>query len=173
MVLSIYKWVMVAHLLLTGFSGSNKAIGAHPFYMSVTEINHNAKDQTLEISCKIFTNDFETSLSKLAKSKIDLSDTRSKTKSDQLITAYVQSHLQIKVDGRPVNLQFVGSEKETDATWIYFQVNNIPSVKKMEITNSLLYESFEAEINIVHVTVNGVRKSSKLTNPDTKLEFEF
>ena len=36
----------------------------HPLYISVTEINHNSKDKILEVSCKIFTNDFETVLEK-------------------------------------------------------------------------------------------------------------
>ena len=29
----------------------------HPFFISVTEINHNIKDKSLEVSCKIFTDD--------------------------------------------------------------------------------------------------------------------
>ncbi len=37
---------------------------SHPFYVSVTEISHNAKDKTLEISCKLFSSDFETVLEK-------------------------------------------------------------------------------------------------------------
>ena len=36
----------------------------HPFYVSVTEINHNAADKTLEISCKMFTEDLEEILEK-------------------------------------------------------------------------------------------------------------
>jgi Domain of unknown function (DUF6702) len=38
----------------------------HPLYISVTEINHNAKDRILEVSCKIFTNDLETVLEKMS-----------------------------------------------------------------------------------------------------------
>ena len=33
--------------------------GLHPFHVSGVEVNHNATDKTLEISCKIFTDDFE------------------------------------------------------------------------------------------------------------------
>ena len=34
----------------------------HPIFVSVTQIDHNATDKTLEISCKIFTDDFEQTL---------------------------------------------------------------------------------------------------------------
>ncbi|HTQ26781.1 MAG TPA: DUF6702 family protein, partial [Puia sp.] len=82
-------------------------------------------------------------------------------------------HLLLKVDGKPVTLQFVGSEKETDATWSYFQVNEVGSVKKLDVVNNLLYESFDTEINIMHVTVNGNRKSTKLNNPEANASFDF
>src|SRR5687768_6597088 len=44
----------------------------HPFFVSTTEINHNAADKNLEISCRIFTDDFETTLTKAYQSKVDL-----------------------------------------------------------------------------------------------------
>ncbi|MET0461971.1 MAG: DUF6702 family protein, partial [Chitinophagaceae bacterium] len=56
------KWWMA--LLVTSLVFSNKeadvpVVEMHPIHLSVTEINHNAADRTLEISCKIFTDDFE------------------------------------------------------------------------------------------------------------------
>jgi hypothetical protein len=85
----------------------------------------------------------------------------------------VEKHLQIKVDGRTVRLQFVGSEKEEDGTWSYFQVSNIPSVKKIDVSNSLLYDNFNQEINIMHVSVNSVKKSTRLDYPASAASFEF
>ena len=145
----------------------------HPLYVTVTEINHNAKDKTLEMSCKIFTNDLEGAIEKTFGKKIDLSAEKGKPANDKLVKDYITKHLQLKVDGKPVELQFVGSEKETDATWSYFQVNNVPSLGKLNISNTLLYESFSNEINIMHVTVSGNRKSTKLNSPDAITEFDF
>ena len=39
----LHKWLLVGYMAVV-----------HPFYVSVTEINHNAKDKTIEISCKTF-----------------------------------------------------------------------------------------------------------------------
>lgn len=145
----------------------------HPFYVSVTEINHNAKDKILEISCKLFTNDLETVLEKNLHTKVDLSSPADKKAAEGYIAAYIIKNLQIKVDGKPVPLQFVGSEKEQEATWSYFQVNNMPSVKNIALTNSLLYDGFDKEINIMHVSVGGDRKSGKLEYPATAIAFEW
>lgn len=158
MAASLFKWLILL---------------AHPLYITVTEIDHNAKDKILEISCKMFTNDFEAVLEKNAHAKVDLSDVKTKAASDKLIADYVEKHLQIKVDGRTVQLQFVGSEKEADGTWSYFQVSNISSVKKIDVNNSLLYDNFNQEINIMHAAVGGVKKSTRLDYPASAAAFEF
>ena len=145
----------------------------HPLYISVTEINHNAKDKTLEVSCKMFTNDFETTLEKSAHVKVDLSEPKDKKLTDKLIADYVSKHLQLKVDGKTVVLHYIGNEKEADGTWSYFQVNDVPTVRKIDIMNNLLYDSFVQEINIMHVSVGGEKKSTRLNYPDVNAVIEF
>ena len=158
----------------TGAGTGSRGIGAvHPLYISVTEIDHNAKDKTLEVSCKIFTNDLEATLEKTTHVKVDLSDPKNKAAGDKLIADYVGKHLQLKADGRVVSLQFVGSEKEADGTWSYFVVNNVPSVKRIDASNSLLYDNFSQQINIMHVSVGGEKKSFRLNYPDTEASFSF
>ncbi len=90
-----------------------------------------------------------------------------------MIAGYVQRHLRLKVDGKEVELQFVGSEKEEDGTWSYFQVNDIPAVRKIDAVNDLLYDGFNQQINIMHVTVGGQRQSTRLDYPDAKASFQF
>ena len=145
----------------------------HPLYISVTEINHNTKDKILEVSCKIFTNDFEAVLEKMSGGRVDLSAAAAKAASDKLIDAYVEKHLRLKVDGKPVVLHFVGSEQENDGTWSYFQVNDVPAVKRVDAVDELLYDSFNQQINIMHVTVGGQRKSFRLDYPEAAAAFEF
>ena len=145
----------------------------HPFYVSVTEINHNPKEKILEISCKIFTDDLEKTLSNYTNTKIDLSDPKMKTISDKAIAVYIAKHLQLKIDGKPSTLQFIGSEKEEEATWSYFQINDIPSVKKIDVINDLLYDMYDEETNIMHVMANGKKQSIKLSKPETQAGLEF
>ena len=44
----------------------------HPFYVSVTEINHNAKSKTIEISTKIFFDDLERDIENESKTSFDI-----------------------------------------------------------------------------------------------------
>src|ERR1700753_1033238 len=109
MVASLFKWLSIGLLCMT-IAKPNP----HPLYISVTEITHNSKDKILEISCKVFTNDLEAVLEKMSGTRVDLGARAEKAATDKLIDTYVQKHLRLKVDGRPVALHFVGSEKEND-----------------------------------------------------------
>ena len=161
MVSGLFKWLLISVLWV------------HPFYVSVTEINHNAKDKTLEISCKMFSEDLEKVLEKDYKQKVDLSDEKLHDTNNNLIDDYLHKHLRVKVDGKEAVLKLIGFEKESEAVWGYLQADNIATAKKVEITNSILHDFTEDQINLVHVIVGGKRKSTKLDYPATAAVFEF
>ncbi|MGQ0740387.1 MAG: DUF6702 family protein [Bacteroidota bacterium] len=160
-----------------GFSESGTpqrgAGGPHPFHVSVIEINHNATDRTLEISCKIFTDDFEKVLAKNYKTKVDLINPPDKAKMDTLIKKYLYSHLSIKANGRPVQFDYLGFENDHEAAYGYIEVPNIPSVSKFDISTSIMYDLFDDQMNIFHVTVDGKRKSTRLNYPDKDAVVSF
>jgi len=163
----LFKWLFIGGLIF------NPAPTYHPIYVSVTEIEHNAKDKTLEVSCKIFTDDFEKALRSTYKTYVDLLKPKDKNATSKLVADYVQKHLLIKVDGKPVALQFQGYEQDEEGIVSYYQVNNIATVKKLDITDNILFEYKKEQFSIIHTTVNGNKKSTKLLNPDDKASFEF
>ncbi|RYY20453.1 MAG: hypothetical protein EOO04_20045 [Chitinophagaceae bacterium] len=156
-------------LLVMGFSSP-----LHPIFVSVTEMNHNPKEKTLEISCKIFTDDFETVLAKANGSKIDLSNPKDTAVTSRQINDYISKHLIITIDGRPAKMNLLGFEKELDAVWSYFEVSQVSAApRNISVMNNLLYDNFKEQINLMHVTVGGKRKSTKLDNPDSNAAFSF
>jgi hypothetical protein len=176
MVILLYKWLLMASMFVdpAAPAGVKTADARHPLYVSVTEMNYNAADKNLEISCKIFTDDFEKTLANNYKAKVDLTTPADKNEAKRLVKEYVKSHLLLKVDNKAVALEFVGFEKENDAVWSYFEVKNITAApKKIDITNSILYEAYDKQINLMHVLVNGNRKSYRLNYPDKEASFQF
>ncbi len=157
-----YKWLLIS--LLHWF---------HPFYVSVTEIHHNAKDKTLEVSCKVFADDMEEVLKKGTTRSIDLANEKQKQQNDALIRDYVSKNLFLNAEGKAVKLSYIGFEKDKESVYCYFEVPNVPSVTKLQLVNSLLQDLNEEQINIMHVVVNGVRKSYKLDFPKKEAVFSF
>jgi hypothetical protein len=163
---TITRLLMLLSLLFI-FSGAI----IHPVYVSVTEIEHNAKENTLEISCKIFTGDLESVLRKNNKIKVDLLAPRDKKSMDALVSNYILQHLKISVNEKPVQLSFIGYEQNEETIQSYFQVDDVKNIKSMEIQDDILYEYKSEQISIIHVIVNGIRKSTKLNNPEHSYTF--
>ena len=168
MVHILFKW-----LLLTGFFINGQAINNHPIFVSVTEIEHNAKNKTLEISCKLFTDDFEKTLRRTYSGIVDLLQPKDKNEMNKLVNSYIQKHFQIKVEGKTVILNFLGYQQEEEGIVSLYQVINISTVKKIDVTDNILFEYKDEQMSIVHVIVNGNRKSTRLLNPDEKYSFTF
>lgn len=149
------------------------SVSKHPFYISVTEINLNTSDKTLEVSCKMFADDLEQIIEKNHHAQLDISADKDKSKFDSYIPPYVKSHLSILVDGKATNLSYIGFEKEKESAYCYFQAEHISSLKKIDINDSILHDFTSDQINIIHVTVNGKRQSTKLDYPDRNASFNF
>ncbi|HEV7780837.1 MAG TPA: DUF6702 family protein [Chitinophagaceae bacterium] len=168
MVSSVNKWLFIPLLAMVLTSAT-----PHPFHVSVVEVEHNAADKTLEISCKIFTDDFETTLAKNYNAKVDLINPPNKGAMDSLVKKYIYSHLSLRVNGKPAVFNYVGFENEAEAAYGYIQVDNIASVQKIDITNTILFDKFDDQVSIMHIKVNGNRKSTKLNYPDKEASFSF
>jgi hypothetical protein len=145
----------------------------HPFYVSVTQIQENTKERTLEITCKIFTDDFEKDLRKDLNTHVDLLNPTDKPAMEKLVKNYVSAHLQISVDGKPSLLQYIGYEQDEEAVECYFQVSDIIVNKTVAVSDKILFDYSPEQVNIVHVTVRGIRKSIQLANPDSRASFDF
>lgn len=147
---------------------------AHPFHVSVCDIEYNSENQALQISQRIFIDDLENGLKKFHKMEsIEAYKPQDPKQLDSLIEAYLNEKLRVKIDGKAVALNYLGSEVEQDARWCYIEVSGIPSVTKAEITNLVLLEVFEDQENIVHFKANGKLRSFRLNRDKKGTTFEF
>jgi len=145
----------------------------HPIHVSTSNIEYNGKDNKFEVICTMFTDDFEAALAKQYHAKTDLSKTEMHAAMDALIKEYIAANLKVSADNAPVKLNYLGFEINREATDVYLESDKIPPVKKVDVDASLIYNLFDDEINIVHVIVNGVRKSEKVNYPDKRVEQVF
>lgn len=173
--LTIQLILIVLNSVLSVPAHSNLVNGrtAHPFYVSVTEVMQNKKAGILEVSCRIFTDDFENTLRMHYKGTIDLLNPANAELANLWVRDYISRHVQLSIDGKKAAMQYVGYEQREEAIQCYFQVNDANVRSTVAVRNNVLYEYKKEQINIVHVTVNGTRKSYQLVNPDDEVQFSF
>ena len=145
---------------------------SHPYFVSVTEVEYRSKEKELGLSCKFYTDDLEEALKKFSKDNIDLHK-GDKNKNQKIISAYIMQHMKISIEDKTVQLRFIGFENDQEATWCYFEAEGVNPFKNINIETDFLYETKKEQVNLVHVTIDGNRKSGKLSNPDKQISLHF
>jgi hypothetical protein len=143
---------------------------AHEFYLSVFYVEIHPERQTVEMSIKVFTDDFEQALRERFGQAVfmDQADT---------LTPYVMKYLQERVkisDGsKNIQLHWVGLESDPDVTWIYVESKTGVSGNQLRFQISFFQELFSSQTNIVHLQYKGRKKSAFLTKNKSQYQFEL
>lgn len=158
--MKIMKKIVI--LIFLGIQGLNFA-GAHPFYVSLCQIDFNEETNGLEISLKIFADDLLKALEENGAKKLYLGEKRENKETDMYVVDYLNSKLDFIVNGKVREFSFIGKEIESNVTWIYLEINNIETLKKIEVECRLLTEIFPSQNNIFQVN-NGKEIKTMLMN---------
>ncbi|MBY0245323.1 MAG: hypothetical protein K2Q03_07725 [Sphingobacteriaceae bacterium] len=134
--------------------------------MSSTDVVYNAKEKSLEINCKIFTDDFENALRKNYKTKVDLIGVKFQKNMDVLVKKYLETHLQIEVNGHKSAPNYIGFEIDNESVSVYFEIDNVNSLKELKFSNTILYDLFDDQMNLINVENNNIRKTARLAYPN-------
>jgi hypothetical protein len=145
----------------------------HPLHISTTDIAYNGQDNKFEVICTIFVDDFESALSKEYHTPADLLKPAARAAAEVLVKKYIAGHVIVKPNQSAVNLNYLGYEIKDAAVNVYLESDKTASFKKVDVDISLLHNLYQDQINIVHITVNGNRKSDKLDWPNRKLSQVF
>lgn len=145
----------------------------HPYYVSITEVRIDTRKHILQLSCRMFMDDLEEAIAKLYDLKVDILSSLDNQSLNDVFFQYIRQHVSIQVGGVFVQPQMLGYEIEEEAVWCYLELKNMNEVGPVKINNTILYDFIPSQTNIVHCYYNGVRKSLKLVNPDSKAWFEF
>ena len=160
------KFFLLFTFLLT-FLVSAKPI--HPYHVGSVEINYNAKTKTFEISAKFFLDDLENSLNAKYNKTLHFGEEKSKAGLDHALENYFAEYFKLKSNNKFLKINYLGFEEDKESVNVYLESEATEMPKKVETAVSLLYSFFDDQMNIVHIIVNGERKSSKLNYPDRYL----
>ncbi|QIA08409.1 DUF6702 family protein [Draconibacterium halophilum] len=146
---------------------------AHPFYVSICQLNYNEQNQSLEISVKIFADDLLAGLSEEGHTKLYLGESRESEHADEYIYTYLKQNIRFKVNEKAVEPKFVGKEMEKDVVWTYLEIDDIVELNNIEVSCYLLTDVFSDQSNIIQVTKNGKMKNLLLSKRETRGRLNF
>ena len=146
-----------ALLLLWPLAGAAPAL--HAYHSTITELRYNAAKKQLELSVKVFTDDFEKALSQGQPARINL--TEAGPRPLVLASAYLRRTLLIStVTGAPLQLQVLGMQAENDGYWFYCKVPLPGPLPGIKLRQGVLLDVFGDQMNIVNIDANGKKQSA-------------
>ena len=130
----------------------------HKFHATITQLEYNAKEQSVEAVIRFFADDFETAISQHAKREIKFNTPQAlKDKANsEAVFGYVRERFELKgKNGNTVKLAWVGMEIQADMVWVYFEGKLPGGLSGAQLRNRLMQERFDDQVNIVNFKFDG------------------
>ena len=144
-------------------------LSAHELYLSITTIQHQRDDQKLSIQVRLFVNDLEESILQQKGVQLGMWKNTPIDNAQGYVEEYICSRLLIYVNELPVPLDFIGLQIESaeiveDHVIICeLEAYGISEIISIRISNSLLIETIDDQVNITNILANKSRKTINLS----------
>ena len=137
----------------------------HPIHISVTDINFDEGRNALEIVSKVFLDDIENEIRSLKKEEyLDITKPGKGRTTDDLLKPYLKERFKITVNGKKVECKYLGHEIETEALYLFFEVEKVKNLKSITVENTIMLNFYDDQVNMVHVKVDGKLRSMKMVS---------
>ena len=153
----LYPLLVLLFLTLSAFT-------LHKFYMAVYQINYAPEKRMLQITSRIFIDDFNNALEKKYRKKFNLGNENDSAEELILAKEYLINHFSIKVNNQLKPMNFLSKEVDDDVLLCYWNIKGISKINSLEIYNTVLTDWLPDQKNLVHVAVLGVKNSFLFTN---------
>ena len=124
---------------------------AHKFHTSFTEASYNAEAGTLEVTLRTFPDDLEAAVRRRASRAPSAAKDRKK-EFEERVAAYVAETFRVQTaGGEPVKISWVGMDAGVDSAWLYFEAQLPAGTDGLRLSNRLLFDLFDDQINLVNL----------------------
>ena len=164
------KLFFIFTLLIFNLSSAKEI---HPYHVGSVEFKYNSTSKTFEISGKFFLDDLENALKEKYGKTVHFNDEKYKTLINSYLSQYCEEYLKLKSDNKFLKIKYLGYEEDNESVNIYLESEKTAQPKKVETAVSLLYNLYDDQLNIIHIIVDGNRKSHRLNYPERYLYQNF
>lgn len=145
----------------------------HPYHVGSVEFNYNQKSKTFEITGRFFMDDLENAVNKKYGKNLHFLDKKFEKEMNEALKNYASEYLKLKVNNRIAKVNYIGYQEDKESVEIFLESEKTEPPKKVETAVSFIYNLFDDQMNIIHIIINGKRKSEKLSYPETYLHQQF
>ena len=130
----------------------------HEYYVSTTEVDYIKEKNLMQITIRIFIDDFE-EIVKQKNNNLKVAPDSNSKKINEILNQYIFEKFKISVNDQELIYEFIGKEYKSDMIQAYYEaeINNI--IKNISFENYILFDYFKNQQNIIHYKNDKFRKS--------------
>ena len=164
---------MRVKLLFMAILMSSTVFG-HKFYVSIADLKYDEEQNRIEGSLKMTAHDFEDLLSNKFEREIDLEEVADTSKVGRYVQTYLAKHFEVYSGGKRAIPNYLGKEITLrQELFFYFTFTQVVNPKEIKVVNTLLFEMFPKQQNIVHYRFKEQTKSVTLVPLKTHEKIKF
>lgn len=140
-----------------------RVVTAHPLHTTLTELRYDSGQRAVYAMIRVFVDDFGTAVSR---------HTGAKVAADHTVPAaaafkYVASAFHVaNRDGKHIPLNWCGERRMGEVLFVCVRAPAPRGLRGMAVRNSLMFDLFSDQVNIVKGTIDGRKRSLLFTRGD-------
>ena len=131
----------------------------HPYYVSTLEIDYRPDRAALQITMRVFTDDWQLMLNTHYDKTLRLDPDTDTEKVLTHSSDYFQQHLELNLNGTDVTPSVLGKEYQGDQLLLYLEIAGVAELQTLAVSNRILFAELEGQQNIVRIKTPTKRKS--------------
>ncbi|MGV6861645.1 MAG: DUF6702 family protein [Putridiphycobacter sp.] len=136
---------------------------AHKTYVSIANMEYNPELTQIEVSLKLTAHDFEHVLENTFKKTYHIENVADSSEVGQYIQNYLKRHITVYSNEKQADFNYVGKEVTVrDELFFYFTFTKVADPKTIKVSNTILFELFTKQQNIIHYKYQNKTKSVTL-----------
>ncbi|MES2863503.1 MAG: DUF6702 family protein [Bacteroidota bacterium] len=151
----------------------SSAFTFHKFYVGVFQVDYFKEKKAVQITARLFIDDLEKALYKKHNKHFYITTNDEIADANTYIAKYLEEKFKVKINNKIQTIQFLTKEQEENIVICYLKINFKDNIKELEITNNVLSDIFSEQQNLVHLNINGNKKTILFTNTETNQKLKY
>ncbi len=156
----LFVWILV-------FAG-------HPVHVSVANIELDRKSDSVTVSLKIFSDDFQNLIMQKYGVEMNIIGQEHPGEQIDVIHRYIEEAFSLRINGKSkTRLEFHHLEMNREAIWLYYSGSISRNIHKIRVKNAVMMELFQDQTNLVIVSHENGQEGYRLTHGHECFEIEL
>ena len=121
----------------------------HPVHVSVTNLEIQSENNSISLSFKVFTDDFQLMIDQLYNVKVDLSENGNYDLHKKQIDNYLKDNFTLINNGKELIFTNIGIKTNDEAVWFFYKTKINKDLKSFVIRNSLMLDLYPDQKNLL------------------------